>query len=99
MTFATVSPLSSFKKHHALYNENTLSHQSEMIVEEGKDQSEHWVENQERGWNRWHMAENLSFAVVITSASKSASAAKLPLLYCKPSVLVLCSKLIRLDDF
>lgn len=68
-----------------------------MIVEgEGQEQAEHWMENWERGW---HVAESLSFAAVTTTAIKSAPAAALPLLYFKPSVLALCSKLIRLDDF
>lgn len=77
-----------------------MSHQTEMIVGgEDKEQSGHWIENWERGWNCWRMAENLSFAAVATTAIKSVPAAKIPLFNFKPSVLVLCSKLIRVDDF
>jgi len=77
-----------------------VSDQTEIIVEGGKqksNQSARWRTRRET-WNFWHMAENLSFVAETTTAIKFVPTAKLPLLYFKPYVLVLCSKLIRLDD-
>lgn len=50
-------------------------------------------------WNYQHMAENPSLVDVTTTAIKFVPTTKLQLLYFKLSVLILCSKLIRLDDF
>lgn len=83
-----------------VYNENTVSDQTEVIVEGRKQKSNQSARGRSRRetWNPWYMTQNLNFAAVTTTATKFVPTAKLPRLYFKLPVLVLCSKLIKLDD-